>query len=75
MEAKRSEVYSLRLKSDARARLVALAESQGLTVSHVVRDMVLPRCPPAARGGAIQRYHIDQLGPDPLRLQNGALKR
>lgn len=87
MPEKRLRVVSLRLREEEVEDLKRRALSDDVTISQVIRRSALahrqmsllpgPEVSPtrAAKGApsASERYHIDDLGDDPLRINNRAL--
>lgn len=84
MTAKRQKTVSLRLSDEEVAEIQNEAEQTGVSVSTLLRRRALaqPDTPPARlpptptldQGGPdvqVVVYHVDQLGPDPLRMPGG----
>lgn len=80
---KRTSGAHVKLTDDERANLEASARAENLTVSGYLRQRALGARPVAQPGEpavespvpALKSYHVDDLGPDSLRSDNGALTR
>lgn len=77
---KRYAKISLKVTDDERARLSAAAKAENLTISEYIRRTTARQtagstAPAIATASRLETYHIDDLGPDGLRSDNGALSR
>ena len=76
--SKRTRFQTLKVSDEEKAALAERARAEGTTVSALVRSLATPVAKTAATPAAptaLPIFNVDDLGHDPWRRDNGALKR